>query len=510
MPNTEAFLEAIVADPDADGPRLVYADWLDEQGDPVRAEFIRTQIALARMAEEDPRRPELTARMHHLERAVREGWLREKPALIPDALVTWFRGGSAAFVRGMVESVYMKAGAFLANATSLFRTWPIRRVHLSELQPAEVPRLAACRWLERVTALETTSTAIDGDCVAELTASPHLANLRELSLNAPIGPEGAVALARAELRLEHLSLSRGHIGPLGAVALANWPSLSGVTRLELGSNDLDSAGVEPLFYEAGNLGRLTRLGLSRNDITAAGARAVARFERVGTLESLELMNNPLGDAGVAHLADSPYLRRLLYLGLASTGCGPEGARALARSPVLESVRKLKLGSNHIGPEGATALARSPGMAALEHLNLEHNAIGDEGAHELLTSAHPARLTELNLSSNGLRCPGVWTSEASAGLPSLGRLDLDFNRLDDDAARALARWPVVGRLQFLQVSANQIGDEGALALARSPHVAKLRHLSLRNNRLTQAAANAIKAAGRAAANIGIGQIRPAPR
>jgi uncharacterized protein (TIGR02996 family) len=38
-----AFLAAILDRPDDDLPRLVYADWLDEHGEPERAEFIRTQ-----------------------------------------------------------------------------------------------------------------------------------------------------------------------------------------------------------------------------------------------------------------------------------------------------------------------------------------------------------------------------------------------------------------------------------------------------------------------------------
>lgn len=38
------FLREIVTQPHEDTPRLVYADWLDENGEPDRAEFIRVQI----------------------------------------------------------------------------------------------------------------------------------------------------------------------------------------------------------------------------------------------------------------------------------------------------------------------------------------------------------------------------------------------------------------------------------------------------------------------------------
>jgi uncharacterized protein (TIGR02996 family) len=39
-------LSAVLADPFDDLPRLILADWLDENGEPSRAEFIRAQIAL--------------------------------------------------------------------------------------------------------------------------------------------------------------------------------------------------------------------------------------------------------------------------------------------------------------------------------------------------------------------------------------------------------------------------------------------------------------------------------
>jgi uncharacterized protein (TIGR02996 family) len=43
-----AFLAAIIAAPKDDLPRLIYADWLDEHGEPARAEFIRVQCDLAK------------------------------------------------------------------------------------------------------------------------------------------------------------------------------------------------------------------------------------------------------------------------------------------------------------------------------------------------------------------------------------------------------------------------------------------------------------------------------
>ena len=49
IPDEQAqLLAAIVAEPDEDTPRLVYADWLQENGDTEQAQFIRDSIVLAR------------------------------------------------------------------------------------------------------------------------------------------------------------------------------------------------------------------------------------------------------------------------------------------------------------------------------------------------------------------------------------------------------------------------------------------------------------------------------
>src|SRR5215813_14910898 len=73
MANSNGFLEAIRAAPDDDGPRLVYADWLEERGDP-RGEFIRIQCVLEHIADDAPERPDLEAREQELRAAHADTW----------------------------------------------------------------------------------------------------------------------------------------------------------------------------------------------------------------------------------------------------------------------------------------------------------------------------------------------------------------------------------------------------------------------------------------------------
>jgi uncharacterized protein (TIGR02996 family) len=51
----QAFLAAIDEAPDEDTSRLVYADWLEENGQPARAEFLRLQCRMARCSFGDER-----------------------------------------------------------------------------------------------------------------------------------------------------------------------------------------------------------------------------------------------------------------------------------------------------------------------------------------------------------------------------------------------------------------------------------------------------------------------
>jgi uncharacterized protein (TIGR02996 family) len=73
MSNEEAFLEVIREAPDDDTPRLIYADWLEERGDP-RAEFLRRECLLAGVSPEHGQYAELKARLRALGSGVDLEW----------------------------------------------------------------------------------------------------------------------------------------------------------------------------------------------------------------------------------------------------------------------------------------------------------------------------------------------------------------------------------------------------------------------------------------------------
>jgi uncharacterized protein (TIGR02996 family) len=73
MSTERAFEQAILASPEDDALRLVYADWLEEQGD-LRGEYLRVETALARTAPNDPGYRPLRGRVTELRERVDRAW----------------------------------------------------------------------------------------------------------------------------------------------------------------------------------------------------------------------------------------------------------------------------------------------------------------------------------------------------------------------------------------------------------------------------------------------------
>jgi uncharacterized protein (TIGR02996 family) len=146
MSYADAFLQTILESPDDDAPRLVFADWLEERGDP-RGEFIRIQCQLAQLAEDDFRCPELEARERALLHAHRDEWERPLRQVLGQTPGRWW------FRRGFIEEMTADAGAFLAHAETVFRLAPLRHVCLSDAAD-HLPGLAALPLLDRLTSLD--------------------------------------------------------------------------------------------------------------------------------------------------------------------------------------------------------------------------------------------------------------------------------------------------------------------------------------------------------------------
>lgn len=90
MTDEQSLLATILNNPDDDTPRLVFADWLDENGQEERAELIRVQIELARY-------PTASLRSREWELLVSHGHEWKEQAGVPNEATVEFRRGFIEF-----------------------------------------------------------------------------------------------------------------------------------------------------------------------------------------------------------------------------------------------------------------------------------------------------------------------------------------------------------------------------------------------------------------------------
>lgn len=396
LTDAEPFLQRIRAFPDDDVPRLIYADWLDEQAselppserDPVlaRAEFIRIQIALARVAEDDERRSNLLVAERELLDAYRENWSAA------------FRGLATGleFQRGFVEKVTIDPRQYLRRANELFAAGPIRHIKLNEggaslytfLQSQYIGRLSAltvyaahageplaraiarCSYLSDVRMLSLGRNRFGDDAAEHLAGSAVLANLEELDLTEnELNESGARTLAASPHlgQLRTLEIRHNQIGPAGAEALAGSERLASLSRLGLSGNAVGTARLHTLA-RVSDLLRVPVLDLSVNGLNAASLKAILNRPPTDVrLRELDLSHNELGDAGVRVLCEAPQLAGLTVLKLAGCGITGDGTPHFAGSPHLNRLQLLDLGNNPVSDSGFRAYRDTQNLRALRRL-----------------------------------------------------------------------------------------------------------------------------------------------
>jgi uncharacterized protein (TIGR02996 family) len=417
----EAFWRSIQEAPDDDAPRLIYADWLEEQGDPAlaaRAEFIRVQCELARLPEDaKDRRADLENREAVLWKKHGKAW---GAPLRPFSRKFSFR-------RGFPDQVLVQGKTFLENAEKVLSAAPIFSIRLRNSKE-QISALAQCPALGRLISLSLYWNHIGLKRAQVFFASPHLSRLSDLDLD------------DNDIR----------VGGVRALAEAKLPRLK---TLNLRANKIENAGLESLAG-APLLGQLHTLGLVHNDLGDAGVAALAASPHAEGLVSLDLGYNPaIGDSGVYALACSPHLSRLRNLGLGA-----------------ESAYQVQGRSTGVTEIGARALASSVSLAGLTSLDLGgQSLLGDAGVCALVESTNLTRLTTLRLWGCGIGARGVAALASSAWLAGLTHLDLADNPWTDEAAEALARSPHLTRLRYLRVA--MVGRRGPWPKAKKTLLAR---------------------------------------
>jgi uncharacterized protein (TIGR02996 family) len=234
MNDHDALLRAIGEHPEEDTPRLMYADWLDEHGQPERADFVRNQVELARPGLSAAERfPLVKKNVYYLAHHVR-GWKAELPRV--DG-VEW-----GDFNRGLIEEVQADSeDPVVRHAKTIFAVPGVHVLRLRRLIDGRA--LAHVLRLDQLRALRMVGARADAVALLRLLVSPHLTRLQVLDLHGNRADDAvAVILDGSRFAdLVELWLGSNQIGEAGARALADSRHLDRLRLIDLRGNALTAA-----------------------------------------------------------------------------------------------------------------------------------------------------------------------------------------------------------------------------------------------------------------------------
>jgi uncharacterized protein (TIGR02996 family) len=224
----EALFRAICEQPWENTPRLAYADWLEENGDPQRAAFIRFECEFPVLTPSHPRYHELMNQSGQFD-AFCEQWESELPQFKG---VKW----SGFFDRGFAHWVTFRSSkAFLDHADAVFATAPVDFLEARQLTDNTIARVLASPYVRRLNNLILRGN-YRNEGVRKIAACPELPRLESLCVwGGGCSNAGAEALAASSRfpALRCLSFSNHKLTDRGALAIAESSSLRSVKRLVL-------------------------------------------------------------------------------------------------------------------------------------------------------------------------------------------------------------------------------------------------------------------------------------
>lgn len=454
----DAFLQEIQSDPEDIVPRLVYADWLEENGDPL-ADLIRVQCELADLPVDSPDRAELVQHERELLIEHRQKIVEPLQKFSPHAL---------GVNRGFVESIRLDADVLIDNADEIVQLLPglcsltIRKSgkHLDEL--IKLPQL------EHIKSLSLGMAGLQNGGVQKLLSSPHWSGLVELNL-------------------------RGNdLTVIGLRWLSEYEAMSGLRRLDLSLNQVTTQGLA-LIRKSEFFQNLQHLAVAECRISqiVEGLRG----DGLPRLESLDLTHTDLNESKTARLIETDRSYRTLILNKAAD-FGKAAAARLGRARSTASLQHLEMSRAAVKVAGVKSVLADGGLPAIEYLSaagqrtlrldgkvssqkgtsssprfldLSDNGINDRTLPGILRSGIFARTVDLNLRRNKLTDASIPVLLESDHTPELRRLHLAGNNLSDFVLSDLAKLPKLRQLERITLDRPMLARRDAFRkFFESPH------------------------------------------
>jgi uncharacterized protein (TIGR02996 family) len=318
----QALINAVFDSPDETDSAQVYADWLDEHGQPDRAALIRARIEFDRTETPEALRQEQRLRERCTSALALSVGLRRKMTF------DWEHGLLAATVRAGRSEIAAEERALSDKDLAELASFPfLKTINAFECLTADaLGRLSACPNVQRLTfSNEQDVTANQLDAVAKLSHVVQLglaAHNVDYPRDSPIS-DAYLTILPAMPQLTHIDLTRANVSDGGLAVLT---SLKGLADLNLGGTPVGDAALAHLPRT------LRSLALWETEITDEGLARLASFAK---LTRVDLSCTQISNAGLAAVGRLKHLRVLSLAGVAAIDDG--GAVHLER---LRQLREL--------------------------------------------------------------------------------------------------------------------------------------------------------------------------
>ncbi len=382
-----AFVAAVAAAPDDDLPKLVFADWLDENDDPDRAEFVHLSVACFRESIAFPPStdPAKLARIRELFQAHHLAWLQPVYEPLGQPLPTFGPTQDRWAVQphgGVVVSHH----AHLGVSSVLFNGGLVDTLLLHPARLPDSASLAAAMAAEPLHTLHLTLPTTSFGW--ERFDGPHLGRVRELS--AQFIETGGEVRTVAELLCDAARFPGVREFTVTPEVWGGDAAPGAVLFDTLCASTLRHQLTTLTLYDLPHLTRL--LGRADHGFDALRELAVSTRGQPGAADALHaagisnwfrarltrLALDTTRTHGLGWLTTGQAWEPLEVLSLSGNGVGDTGAAAIARADTLPALRELRLSRVNITDTGATALAASPLVGRLRAIFLDGNPINDTG------------------------------------------------------------------------------------------------------------------------------------
>jgi uncharacterized protein (TIGR02996 family) len=275
--DSRILLQVIKKHPLDDTPRLIYADWLEENGEERRAEFIRLSCAAAMTQEGTSERNELDASMNQLLAEYGERWHQPFVRLGAEAERIRYERGFP-ILRFYPRTLHSCLDEIVSSHPNVIGV----DTHTGERDADIVREIVSSTHIAHFNLLNLTLFNMDNHNDAELARNPAISNLTHLSFNGCwISDDGATAIATSPYLANLVSLTAmlSDLSSRAAATLSAGIYSNMLSYLDFSVSGLEDDGVEMICAARTTLPTLKRLNLEYNPICRDSLLSLARASR---------------------------------------------------------------------------------------------------------------------------------------------------------------------------------------------------------------------------------------